>query len=281
MLTLKEPSWLDENLSTSKEFRDQLANVEDIEQASFDRRRYYNLADMVGAPCAYHKGQHYCTYTEHEVLRGETYPGTIVDRYWKYPEVHGHDRPYTNAVIGATESYLADHPEIQEFLDKHDDDQTLWAHCRLGDMGLMDQTSLTSLIRACKAKDFKRVVLCTGTLANWENLARQHSEQGWSHPGTPDEMFERTHMALHILVQQMKDVAQIPVQFSFGHCDEHFCMMYKVKHLWVHRGAFSALLAFIGQGSIYRSPSCASLCNTAGDYPRKDLSERPNYIHGW
>ena len=148
-------------------------------------------------------------------------------------------------------------------------------------MGLMDQIGLTSLIRACKAKDFKRVILCTGTLANWENLPRQHEQQGWSHPGTPEEMFERTHMALNILVQQMRDVAQIPAQLSFGHADEHFCMMYKVKHLWVHRGAFSALLAFMGEGSIYRSPGTARVCDVARNWPRPELADRPNYIQGW
>jgi hypothetical protein len=277
MLILKEPSWLKDNPSTSKEFRDHLANVEDIEQASFERKRYYNLADMLGVNCAYHKGSHYCTMGESRAMRGETYPGTIVDRYWKYPEVHGHDRPYMNAAVGATEGFMADHPEIWDFVQANDDDETLWAHCRLGDMGLMDPSGIESLTRACRAKDFKRVILCTGTLANWENLARQHSEQGWSHPGTPDEMFERTHMALKILSHEMP----IPVQFSFGHCDEHFCMMYKVKNLWVHRGAFSMLLAFMGQGNIYRSPWCAHNCNVARSYPRPDLADRPNYIQGW
>ena len=271
MLTLHSPEWLDENSPDSEGFRSTLTNKEDKGEGSDNPMHYYNLADMTGVNCACMPGSHFCVMEEKYVMRFQHYPGTIVEKYWTHPEVHGHDRPYIDASVSAMRQHMEEHPEIQEFLDAHDDDETLFVHCRLGDMGELEHTVYLQIEKAIKHGGFKKAIICTGVMSNWANLPQQR-QNGPQWPGTIDECHQTTWNTL-------KRLSDLPctVQFCFGDVDEHFCVMANAKNLMTHRGSYTTFLAYIGSGRIYLShPAVASLRATAPNRP--ELAQRPNYI---
>lgn len=205
----------------------------------------YNIGDMLNAPSLWGVWPSVNPKaTTASRRRAASFPGSILDRYWRIVDDSGASASAAHPVVEALRRAVADcpaapDPAIQALAD---DPGCAVVHVRSGDRGPVGQR----FVGALKAhfRTFQTVILCSG-VHGFTNERR----------GTPDLHCKHCAASLNTIIECLPSA-----RVYLAPPDVHLKLFAAARHLMLHHGGFSVVAGLIARpdATVYCTAALAS-----------------------